>query len=96
MLVKSGWVEEIKKGYGNEHREINIGTTEYPHYVWTDEIEAHLKDADVINAINLYIRTKRWGLPFSGGWAEQPYWMLQTIDILEQIEGEYGQRNTHS
>lgn len=96
MLVKSGWVEQIQQGYGVDHREVNIGTSEHPCYIYTDEIEGYLKDGDVINAINLYVRTKRWGLPFSGGWAEQPHWMLQIIDILEQIEIEYGQRNTNS
>jgi hypothetical protein len=94
LLVKSGWVKEIQAGYGNEHREVNIGTEQHPRFVWTDEIERYLKDGEIINAINLYVRTKRWGLPFNGGWAEQPYWMLQTIDALEQVEIEHGQRTT--
>jgi hypothetical protein len=64
--------------------------------VWLDDIEGYLKDYDIVNAINLYARTKRWGLPFAGGWAEQPYWMLQVLDTLEQIEIEYGERTTGS
>ena len=55
-----------------------------------------MKDHDIVNAINLYARTKRWGLPFSGGWAEQPLWMLQVLDTLEQIEIDYGERTISS
>ena len=44
--------------------------------------------------INLYVRTKRWGLPFGGGWIEQPAWVMDIIDALEEIEIEYGKRTT--
>ena len=57
--------------------------------VHKDEIRKRLSDIDSLGAVNLYARTKRWGLPFSGGWAEQPAWVLHILDTLEQIEIEH-------
>ena len=31
----------------------------------------------------MWVRTKRHGLPFSGGWAEQPAVIMDLIDLLD-------------
>ncbi len=42
-------------------------------------------------AVNIWRTYKTFGLPFAGGWAEQPaiYW-----DVIEAIEAEAQKRNT--
>ena len=47
---------------------------------------AGLFDDDFILSYNQYLRFKRYGLPFSGGWAEQPGIILDTLDIWETAE----------
>lgn len=32
--------------------------------------------------INVYYNTKAHGLPFAGGWAEQPFWVVHVMNIL--------------
>lgn len=31
----------------------------------------------------MYYNTKNHGLPFSGGWAEQPYYVIDAMNILD-------------
>lgn len=33
--------------------------------------------------VAMWVRTKRHGLPFSGGWAEQPAVIMDLIDLLD-------------
>ena len=35
------------------------------------------------SVVQLYNRYKRFGLPFSGGWAEQPEHIVQALDAVE-------------
>lgn len=41
-----------------------------------------LEDRELINLINMYYNTKNMGLPFTGGWAEQPFWVVHVMNIL--------------
>lgn len=38
------------------------------------------------SAMDLYNRTKRWGLPFSGGWAETPQYIIDALDAVQDCE----------
>jgi len=83
------------KHQGFRHKEINIGlNNENMFYIWEDEISGMLNDRDNIKAINMYIRSKKWGLPFGGGWADQPAWIMDVFDWLEDAEVRYGKRTT--
>lgn len=76
------------------HKEKNIGTVEEPYFVFEDEIPELINNRENIKIINMYIRSKRWGLPFMGGWANQPAWIMDIFDSLDDIEAKYGQRTT--
>jgi len=41
--------------------------------------------AEVMQVIDWYWTTKRYGLPYSGGWAEQP---CITVDVLKILDNE--------
>lgn len=41
---------------------------------------------EVLEGIKLWGKWKRFGMPYAGGWAEQP---ARAWDIIEAIEGEY-------
>jgi hypothetical protein len=36
-------------------------------------------------ALALYLRFKRYGLPFGGGYEEQPGWYIDLIDVFEAV-----------
>lgn len=91
MLLRDGF-DWLKNKADFRHRERNIGTVQKPFFIWEDEIPSILHDREIINMINLYVRTKRWGLPFGGGWASQPFWVIEILDALEEAEIEYGKR----
>lgn len=40
----------------------------------------------------MYVRSKKWGLPFTGGWMNQPAWIIEVFDVLDNVEAMYGQR----
>lgn len=37
------------------------------------------------SCIDLYNRYKRFGLPFSGGWAEQPGYIIEILETFEAV-----------
>ncbi len=41
------------------------------------------------SAVMIYNRYKRFGFPWSGGWAEQPEYIVQLIEIFEATKDEY-------
>lgn len=51
---------------------------------------------EVKQMISYYYYTKRYGLPYSGGWAEQPCIVMDIINTLDNedviIRGNYGER----
>jgi len=40
-----------------------------------------------LEIIGMWQRTKRYGLPFSGGWMEQPWVLIHYFDLLEAEDG---------
>ena len=95
-MILKGWPEQVKKGIRISDREKNIGDTNNPYFVRVDKIPEYLQDRETVQYINMYIRTKRWGLPFDGGWADQPVWIMDILDILEEMDIKYGQRTTNN
>ena len=69
-----------------EDEEQNIGTLEYPLYIKKSELKKILEDSEMVWALNLWVRTKRWGLPYAGGWAEQPAWVMDILDAIEEAD----------
>lgn len=53
-----------------------------PHRVWGCPQQV-LKDEGVQRAITAWGRWKRYGLPYAGGWAEQPAVAIDLIDVCE-------------
>jgi hypothetical protein len=41
---------------------------------------------DYYNALKMYNRFKRFGLPFGGGWAEQPEWYIELVEAFMEVE----------
>lgn len=37
------------------------------------------------SCVELYNRYKRFGLPFSGGWAEQPGYIIEILETFEAV-----------
>ena len=93
-MILDKWPEQIKKGINLVHKERNINTVQDPFFVWEDKIPEYLRDKETISYINMYARTKRWGLPFGGGWANNPKWIIDILDILSEMEIKYGKRKT--
>ena len=54
---------------------------------WT-EIKGFLNEY-YYSAVEIYNRFKRYGFPYSGGWAEQPEYIVQLIDIFESTVDSY-------
>lgn len=79
-----------------KHRDRNIGTVDHPYFVKEDEIPVLLNDREIIRKINMYIRSKKWGLPFGGGWMNQPAWIIEIFDTLDNIEAIHGQRTVNN
>ena len=53
---------------------------------WT-EIKGFLGEY-YYSAVAIYNRFKRYGFPYSGGWAEQPEYIVQVLDVFEStIDG---------
>jgi hypothetical protein len=50
------------------------------------EVRKIIKDNTVTAALNMWSKTKRWGLPFAGGWAEQPAWVMDILDAAEECD----------
>jgi len=99
MLVKTGWITHIDTVVDNplpawapvvKKRARNIGTVKDPYYVQDDEMKGLLNDQGITRKINLYIRSKKWGLPFPGGWMNQPAWIMEVFDILDNVEAAHG------
>lgn len=53
------------------------------------DIKAHFTDY-YFSALAIWQRWRRFGLPFDGGWAEQPEYLIRVIETLEAI---YEDRN---
>jgi hypothetical protein len=73
-----------------QNRDRNIGTVDKPYFVKENEILELLHDQDLTRKINMYIRSKKWGLPLGPGWMLQPAWIIEVFDILDNIEALYG------
>ena len=58
-------------------------------WIKASEIPAILKNEAGLEAIQFFLRFKRYGLPFSGGWAEQPERLIEIIDILDPVDSIY-------
>ena len=43
----------------------------------------------ITKLINMWVKYKKWGLPFPEHWSEQPYWVIDTIEILDFEEKKY-------
>ena len=41
------------------------------------------------SAVNIYNRFKRFGLPFAGGWAEQPEYILRICELFDSTMERY-------
>ncbi len=95
-MLKNNWGAEIKKLPEIKHRDRNIGTVDNPYFVMEDEIPELLGDREITRKINMYVRSKKWGLPFAGGWANQPAWIMEVFDALDDIEVLYGQRKANN
>lgn len=54
---------------------------------WT-EIKGFLGEY-YYSAVAIYNRFKRYGFPYSGGWAEQPEYIVQLIDVFESTIDKY-------
>jgi hypothetical protein len=43
------------------------------------------------SAVSLYNRYKRFGMPFTGGWAEQPEYLIDVIDLFDSTIAAHGE-----
>lgn len=50
-------------------------------------------DGELYSAVNLWNRWKSFGLPFGGGWAEQPAHVVDAIEAVEHGIREYNGRH---
>ena len=89
------WTSFIKNNV-LRHRERNIGSVENPYFIMEDKLPEILNDREVRKKINMYVISKKWGLPFAGGWMEQPAWIMEIFNTLDNIEIKHGQRTTNS
>ena len=44
-----------------------------------------------LSALMFHNRFKRFGLPFTGGWAEQPGYLIEVIEIFEHVYMQYAE-----
>jgi len=44
---------------------------------------------DFANMVEIWVNVKRWGMPFEGGWADQPAILMDVINLFEQAYNEY-------
>jgi hypothetical protein len=42
----------------------------------------------------IYNRYKRFGLPFSGGWAQQPEYLINVLELFDATIDAYGRYKT--
>ena len=49
---------------------------------------------EYLSALILHNRYKRFGLPFSGGWAEQPEYLMEVIEVFEIVYAQYQAKQT--
>lgn len=89
------WMDYLKKDPMLRHRERNIGSVENPYFIMEDTLPGLLNDGNVIQKINMYVISKKWGLPFAGGWMEQPAWIMEIFNVLDDVEVKYGKRTTN-
>jgi len=59
------------------------------HEVWRAKIPEYCT-AEAAGAIGLWQNWKMFGMPFAGGWAEQP---AVVMDVLEVLEAEWRKRS---
>ena len=71
-----------------ENGKVLLKRNTFPDY-WT---------SDLGRSIQLYNNFKTFGLPFDGGWARNPAWMLDAIQAVETGLREYGssRRDSHT
>jgi len=83
---------KIEQGWARKPDKVNVGTIKEPFFVSPDEATEAIKDYEIINFFNIWTNTKRWGLPFTGGWAQQPGWVIEVLNIIETEWLKHGER----
>ena len=53
-----------------------------------DEIPEYFNEY-YTSALLIYNRFKRFGLPFSGGWMEQPAYIMKVLELFEVISNSH-------
>ena len=91
--MADNWGKRIADGWTSalDHDQ-NIGTVAAPVYVRSQSIKDLVHDRYIIEVVELWTRTKRWGLPFGGGWASQPAWCLDILELMDEADVKYGKR----
>ena len=56
------------------------------HEVRRDWIPLYLDDY-AISCVNIWSRWKKFGNPFDGGWAQQPAYLIDIIDVIDTEAG---------
>ena len=69
----------------------NAGLFDYPRWVWRSEIPKLFTEEFRILLMVWWRFHSGLGLPFSGGWAEQPATIVMFIDLFEGMYGAYQQ-----
>ena len=62
------------------------------HLIWRADIPKY-RTEEAMTAIQLWSNYKCFGLPFAGGWAEQP---AVVMDVLEVLENEWRKREAEA
>lgn len=59
------------------------------YFVDKSEIEGYFSNYNYITAFNVWHKFHlNMGFPFTGGWAEQPWWIVEFISLLENTYNE--------
>jgi hypothetical protein len=61
------------------------------HRIKRREIDKYFNDVYLFG-LELHNRFKRFGLPYSGGWAEQPEYLIKIIEIFERVYMQYSEQ----
>jgi hypothetical protein len=59
--------------------DIRINRADIPSY-WTQYY---------YSALRIFYRYKRFGLPFSGGWAQQPAYLIDMLELFDSIQDSH-------
>ena len=59
------------------------------YFIAKDKIEDYFTNFNYITAFNVWYKFHlNMGFPFTGGWAEQPWWIVEFISLLENTYNE--------